>query len=329
MYNRRLLALFLAAAVAAPLFCSTPAQAWGEEGHRFINRVAAEHLPDEVPPFLKAATARLAFLGPEPDRWRDSKELYKALGEVNGPDHFIDIDKPENFSALPNDRYHYADWLRAQGKEPKDIGFLPFAILENYQKMQVLFRLWREQKNMAARDAQRASEVDQIEQNIIYYAGVMGHYVADGAQPLHASIHYNGWSTSANPDNYTREPLHWRFEGEYVKAQIKAEDFSGLVKVGQRLADPFTDIVNYLLDSHRLAPEVYRMDKTARWEPGNRNPDSKRFVSERLAAGSQMLVNLWTTAWLNSADAKATRAAAQINGGAKKNDKDAKLARSI
>ena len=321
MHNRSLLAMLLAAAVAAPLLFSTPAQAWGEEGHRFINRVAAEHLPDDVPPFLKAATARLAFLGPEPDRWRDSRELYKALSEVNGPDHFIDMDKPENFSALPNDRYQYAAWLRAQGKDPKDIGFLPYSILEGYQKMQVLFRLWRE--------PQHAGEREQIEQNIIYYAGVMGHYVADGSQPLHATIHYNGWSTSANPDNFTREPLHWRFEGEYVKAQIKPEDFSGLVKTAQKLNDPFADIINYLLESHRLAPEVYRMDKTARWEPNNRNADSKRFVSERLAAGSQMLVNLWYTAWLNSTDAKSARAVGQNNSGAKKNDKDMQLLRSI
>ncbi|MEN3333118.1 MAG: hypothetical protein V7641_2483 [Blastocatellia bacterium] len=118
MHNRSLLAVLLAAAVAAPLLFSTPAQAWGEEGHRYINRVAADHIPDDVPPFLKAAAARLAFLGPEPDRWRDSKELYKALSEVNGPDHFIDIDKPENFSALPNDRYQYVLWLRAQGNVP-------------------------------------------------------------------------------------------------------------------------------------------------------------------------------------------------------------------
>ena len=310
MRHRSLLAMLLAAAVAAPLLFSTTAEAWGEEGHRYVNRVAAEHLPDDVPPFLKAAAARLAFLGPEPDRWRDSKELYKALSEVNGPDHFIDIDKPENFSALPNDRYQYAAWLRAQGKDPKDIGFLPYAILEGYQKLQVLFRMWRE--------PQHAAEREQIEQNVIYYAGVLGHYVADGSQPLHASIHYNGWSTSANPDHFTREPLHWRFEGEYVKAQIKPEDFGGMVKAAQRLADPFTDVVNYLLESHRLAPEVYRMDKAARWEPSNRNADSKRFVAERLAAGSQMLVNLWYTAWLNSADAKGARAAAQNNGGAKK-----------
>ena len=301
MHHRGLLAIMLAAALAAPLLFSTPAEAWGEEGHRYINRVAAEHIPDDVPPFLKAAAARLTFLGPEPDRWRDSKELYKALGEVNGPDHFIDIDKPEEFAALPNDRYQYAEWLRAHGKDPKDVGFLPYAILEGYQKVQVLFRMWR--------DPQHAAEREQIEQNIIYYAGVLGHYVADGSQPLHATIHYNGWSTSANPDNFTREPLHGRFESDYVRAQIKPEDFTDLVKSGQRLNDPFAEIVNYLLESNRLAPQLYRMDKVARWDGSNRNADSKKFVTERLAAASQMLVNLWYTAWVNSQDPKSQRPA--------------------
>jgi len=290
------LRLFVASILVTTIviFGGAPAtNAWGEEGHRFINLVAAQHLPDDMPSFFRNASARLSFLGPEPDRWRDNRELYKALSEVNGPDHFIDIDKPENFGALPNDRYLYSDWLRANGKEPKDIGFLPYSILEGYQKVQVLFRLWRDPKHVADRD--------QIEQNIVYYAGVLGHYVGDGSQPLHATIHYNGWSTSSNPELFTREPLHWRFEGEYVKAQIKATDFGGLVKNASALPDPFADIMTYLIESYKLAPELYRMDKTARWDVSNTDPQSKRFVAARLAAGSQMLANLWYTAWLNSA----------------------------
>lgn len=274
-----------------------PAKAWGEDGHRYVNRVAAEHLPQDMPAFFRGATARLAFLGPEPDRWRDGKELYKALSEVNAPDHFVDIDKAENFEALPNDRYLYSDWLRAQGKDPKDIGYLPYSILEGYQKVQVLFRMWREPQHQAERD--------QIEQNIIYYAGVLGHYVADGAQPLHASIHYNGWTTSSNPQLFTREPLHSRFESEYVKAGIKPDDFTSLVKPATRLQDPFSDIVKYLIESFNRAPELYRLEKTSRWDANNRNPESKKFVAERLAAGSQMLANLWYTAWLGSGNAKA------------------------
>jgi hypothetical protein len=296
MNHLRLVGASLVIAVFLVLSLAPPASAWGEEGHRYINRVAAEHMPEDMPLFFRNAGKRLSFLGPEPDRWRDTKELNKALGEVNGPDHFVDIDKSENFEALPNDRYQYGDWLRAQGKDPKVIGFLPYSMLEGFQKIEVLFRLWR--------DPQHEAERDQIEQNIIYYAGVVGHYVADGSQPLHTSIHYNGWTTSSNPQLFTREPLHGRFEGEYVKAQIKPEDFSGLVKTATKLQDPFADIVKYLVDSYNHVPELYRMEKKVRWDANNRNADSKKFVTERLAAASQMLANLWYTAWLGSASTK-------------------------
>jgi hypothetical protein len=279
-------------AVIISVTITPSANAWGDEGHRYVNRIAVQKLPADMPVFFKNAAARLEFLGPEPDRWRDNKELFFALREVNAPDHFIDIDKPENFEGLPNDRHKYGDWLRSQGKDPKDIGYLPYTILEGYEKIQVMFRLWR--------DPQHAAERDQIEQNIIYYAGVLGHYVADGAQPLHTTIHFNGWSGSSNPELFTREPLHWRFEGEYVKAHIKAEDFSGLANPATKLNDPFADTLKFLFDSHSHVLELYRMDKTARWDDRNRNPESKQFVAKRLAAGSQMLANLWYTAYVNS-----------------------------
>ena len=103
---------------------------------------------------------------------------------------------------------------------------------------------------------------------------------------------------------YTREPLHGRFESEYVKANIKPADFAGLVKTATKLQDPFADIMKYLLNTFDRVPDLYRMEKAVRWDGGNRSPESKKFVSERLAAGSQMLANLWYTAWLGSATPK-------------------------
>ena len=295
MNHRGSLAVALLLVATILPLCSWPpsSQAWGDEGHRWINQVAAAHLPSDMPEFFRNAGPRLAFLGPEPDRWRDSKELYTALRAVNAPDHFIDIDKPQDFEGLPDDRYKYADWLRSTGKDAKEIGFLPYSILEGYEKVQVLFRLWR--------DPQRAAEREQIEQNIIYYAGVMGHYVADGSQPLHATIHFNGWTTSSNPDLNTREGLHGRFETEFVRAQIRPEDFDPMVSPASRLPDTFSDIMKYLFESNGQVAKLYQLEKVARWNEQNRNPDAKRFVATRLAAGSQMLANLWYTAWMNSA----------------------------
>jgi hypothetical protein len=272
---------------------------WGDEGHRAVNRVAVEKLPEDMPQFFKNAGARLMFLGPEPDRWGDSMESYTALRGGSGPEHFIDIETPESFQAIPDDRYKYADWLRARGQDVKDVGLLPYAMLEYYQRVQVLFRLWR--------DPQREAERDQIEQNIIHYAGVLGHYVADGSNPLHTTVHYNGWTTSWNPDLFTREPLHSRFEAEYVRAQIQAADFSGLVKTARQLPDPFHAITKYLLESFSQVQELYRMDKVARWDGNNRNPEAKKFVVARLGAASQMLADLWYSAWLGSANVRPAR----------------------
>jgi hypothetical protein len=287
--------VWIVTASAAVLFLCTLTpriSGWGDDGHRFVNQVAAANLPEDMPAFFRDAAVRLAFLGPEPDRWRDGRQVYKALREASGPDHFVDIDKPEDFRALPDDRYQYANWLRTMGKEPKDVGFLPYASLEGFEQVQVMFRLWR--------DPRYANERGQIEQNAIFYAGVLGHYIADGANPLHTTIHYNGWSTSLNPDHFTREPLHNRFESEYVQAQVKPEDFKGLVKKAVRLPDPFSDIVQYLVDSYGMVPELYRLEKQARWGKDNTNPESRQFVARRLAAAAQMLANLWYTAWLDS-----------------------------
>ena len=55
-----------------------------------INRVAAEKLPSDVPAFLRNAAEQLAYLGPEPDRWREKSELALKLSQE--PDHFIDLE---------------------------------------------------------------------------------------------------------------------------------------------------------------------------------------------------------------------------------------------
>ena len=73
MNQLRLLGV-LVIAVFVLLSFAPRSSAWGEDGHRFINRVAAEHLPEDMPLFFRNAGTRLTFLGPEPDRWRDGRE---------------------------------------------------------------------------------------------------------------------------------------------------------------------------------------------------------------------------------------------------------------
>jgi hypothetical protein len=59
--------------------------------------------------------------------------------------------------------------------------------------------------------------------------------------------------------------------------------------------------VAYLRESNRHVEKVYAIDKAGGFN-GKGSPEAFDFTTHRLAAGSQMLLNLWYTAWLESAN---------------------------
>jgi hypothetical protein len=274
---------------------------WGSDGHMYVNRVAAEKLPPDVPAFLWSAAAELAYLGPEPDRWRENSD--PALTGAQEPDHYIDLERIAWLNPLPEDRYEFYRKLyekRAQTKDnpddylPERVGLQPYIVMEIFGRLKNAFREYRR-----LHDHHQAT--DFIEHKIVFYAGWLGHYVADGSQPLHTTIHYNGW-VGTNPKGYVAHGgIHAEFETAYVSRNIAPADFAGLVHPPERVANPFDDYVQYLRDSNKLVERVYELDKAG----GFRDAGSKEafvFTTQRLAAGSQMLVNLWYTAWLDSAE---------------------------
>lgn len=50
--------------------------------------------------------------------------------------------------------------------------------------------------------------------------GIWSHYVGDASQPLHVSVHYNGWGDFPNPKDFTTKHIHAHFEGEFVKRNL-------------------------------------------------------------------------------------------------------------
>jgi len=281
-------------------FQSVPAVAWGNEGHTSINRVAAQKIPATMPRFLRLSVAEIAYLGPEPDRWRSPSEF--ALKNAQEPDHFIDLERVSWLDPLPPGRYEFLRKLyekRAATTDhpddylPERVGLQPYITMEVYGRLKAAFREYRQR-----RAAHQPTEA--VEHAIIFYAGWLGHYVADGSQPLHTTIHYNGW-VGPNPNGYTTEHgIHAQFETTYVAAKITARDFAGYVKAPERLDDPFARYVAYLRQSNSMVEDVYRLEKAGGFT-GKGTPAAFEFTTHRLAAGSQMLLNLWYTAWLESA----------------------------
>ena len=284
------------------VFSRHPVFAWGNDGHIYINQVAAQKIPDSMPSFLRtsAAIARIAYLGPEPDRWRAASEF--TLNNAQSPDHFIDLERVEFLSELPKGRYEFYMALyekRAATKSngdnylPERVGLQPYITIEIYQRLKIAFHEYRKMK-----EANRPTVA--IEQDIVFYAGWLGHYVADGSQPLHTTINYDGW-VEANPDGFaTGRGIHRKFESDFVSRNITASDFSNLIGPPQTLAEPFAEYVKYLWASHDLVRRVYQLDKAQGFEESG-SPDAMEFTEQRLAAGAQMLLNLWYTAWMDSA----------------------------
>lgn len=286
--------------IALFLFHTDTAFAWGNEGHVYINRVAAQKIPVSMPRFLRRAVVEIAYLGPEPDRWRNPGEF--ALKNAQEPDHFIDLERVGWLDPLPRGRYEFYRKLyekRAATTDhpddylPEHVGLQPYITMEVYGRLKSAFREYR-----LLTAAHKST--GPVEQAIIFYAGWIGHYVADGSQPLHTTIQYNGW-VGPNPNGYTtKHDIHAQFETVYVAANIHANDFAGFVHAPERLNDPFADYVAYLRQSNGLMENVYVLEKAGGFrEKGT--PEAFDFTTHRLAAGSQMLLNLWYTAWIESA----------------------------
>ena len=102
-------ALCLAFVIA---FSVPPGFAWGNEGHRWINRAAALSMPNDYPQFMREPLAidEIEYLGPEPDRWRSVSE--PSLKNAQEPDHFIDLELLEGFGPLPLKRYEFIEQLQ-------------------------------------------------------------------------------------------------------------------------------------------------------------------------------------------------------------------------
>jgi hypothetical protein len=272
-----------------------PPARWGATGHEMAARAAVASLPSRVPDFFRAAREQLVFLDPEPDRWRVGSRV--EMREAWSYDHFVNLENvPEGALDAPH-RYAYLTVLREEGNlQPEQLGLLPFRILELYQRLVTEWSLWRREA-----DPQRRA---WIEGRILNDAGLLGHYVTDGSQPHHTTIHYDGWAPSvSNPDAYSTEGgFHGRFEAAFVDAHVSQEDVNRHVEAPRSMAGATrAGVMSYLLSTHALVEDLYRLDRDIGFDPGGPSrAETVDFASERLAAGAQMLAVLWLSAWEES-----------------------------
>ncbi|MFI5335622.1 MAG: hypothetical protein ACHQ5A_02480 [Opitutales bacterium] len=318
--------LLLCAAILAA--GTTSALAWNYPGHRMVNQVALASLPADFPAFVhEPATAeRITFLAGEPDRWRNLPDL--PLKQYNGLDHYINLEilgeAGLDADQVPDLRYEFArEFAAGRAAHPDNFapidpaknadherewpGFLPWAITEYYGKLKSAFSYLKTFEQHGTPE-----EVANAQANVVYVMGVMGHYVGDGSQPMHTTIHHHGW-VGDNPHHYsTAYGFHEWIDGGFIaKANLTWTDLQPQVKPAQALdvasradgRDPvFVATMKYLEAQNALVEPLYALEAAGKLDvkKGVCDPAGRAFIEGQLLKGGEMLGAIWLTAWRNA-----------------------------
>ncbi len=299
------LSLPIPGAATGPDVSPLPPLPWGARGHGIAARAALSQLPAGMPDFFRQAANQLEYLNPEPDRWR-SRDL-RAMDEAWKYDHYIDLENVPAGALEARDRFEFLEILFAAGIERPHqyVGFLPWRILELYQRLMTEFAIWR--------NLRPGPERTFVEGRILNDAGILGHYATDATQPHHTTIHFNGWAGDApNPRGFTMDRgFHSRFESAYVEAHLSDEDVEPFLPFEVReLEDPRKAVWAHVRASNAVVEQMYELEQRHGFDPeASPHPEAEAFVARRLAAGAEMLASLWWTAWVESEALAAQRRA--------------------
>jgi len=305
-----------AAALASALLFTlapAPALAWGSMGHRTVGVAAMRALPKDLPGFLRTleAAADVGELSREADRWKGAGRIHDHNRDAG---HFLDLGGDgkllggPNFAPLPATRADYEKALQAAGIDSWKAGYLPYSIIDQQQQLAKDFAYWRVLTHAIGNEKDRdrrtwlARDLERREAQILRTIGELSHYVGDGSQPLHVSVHYNGWGSEyPNPQGYTNAKIHGAFEGDLVKDNVNADLVERAVTPLRNFDGPIEDeTVAYLLATERLVVPLYELEKARGLKDGD--PRGAKFATQQLAVGASELRDMIYSAWTGSLD---------------------------
>jgi hypothetical protein len=284
---------------------------WGLTGHVVITRAAIGALPADVPGFVKRQIDWIGARSITPDSYRAASEPFIKMAE--DPSHEWHVEQVAFLKTIPRSRVEFiqalydeykrlqkSDPARATLANPTSTGMLPYTAMEVYERLKVTFRTWRDQQ----RDKQATAFT---EQDAAFYIGWLSHYVADASQPLHSSIHHDGWRGD-NPKNFTRDgALHWGFENDFVDLiGLKEGDIQARIAPARTIADPFSAILAHLGRANTRVEQLYVLEQRHALTEKS-NAAARELVYVCTSDGATLLRDLIYTAWLTSAAPAAPR----------------------
>ena len=203
---------------------------WGEKGHALIAKESFKALHYEMIDFIHYADIVISKSS-DPDKRRPY-----TPGEA--PKHFIDIDFYNEFiearmiTDIDSLKKVYGDSIVVE------MGILPWATLQTYYKLVESFKL-------------------QNPDSIIYYAADLSHYVADGFQPMHATINYDGQLSN-------QKGIHSRYETIMFNKHLSEIQRVISPRYAKRIENIQSFIFDYIYASSFYSSLVFEADSIAK-----------------------------------------------------------------
>lgn len=284
----------------------TVAHAWGGTAHGVIDRAAIEAIPDDGPIFLRKHVDYIAASASLPDSWRGVSENFSKIEE--DPNHGWFREQFTFLKPIPRSRYEFviALYKRHEAIRESDpaiaartnvrwTGTLPYAAIEAYDRLVVCMRHVRKAQA-------EGGDASIPEQHCAFDTIRLGHYIGDGAQPMHDSIHSDGWRGD-NPKGFTTDrSVHGRFESRFVDGmKLTVGDIAPRIGApGHRGVDMFEAVLAYLDEAGDKVAALYMLEKRNGFADFA-DKDVRAMVYERTAAGASMLRDMLCRAWAESA----------------------------
>ena len=205
---------------------------------------------------------------------------------------------------------------RASASPPSDEfgqGYLPYSIADGWEHVVRDLAYWRadvigETKGPTAADREFFHYDRTIREAVtLRDVGYWGHFVGDASQPLHVTVHYNGWNGAhtnyPNPSGFSNShTVHARFETALVRAVASEDLVAHRMAAPSLSSDPILEQAGrYLATTERFVPAVYRIEAAGGIDA--HSPEATSLVLDRLAAGASEMRDLIVEAWVASAGA--------------------------
>jgi len=303
------LTAFLMVAAAGAAIAGT-ALAWGSTGHRTISEQALRALPDYAPGFLRTAKAitDVGEFSREPDRWRNAGAIHD---DDRDPAHFLKLNDDGTTLAgvdldnLPPTKEAFEQALAAKGSSLAKSGYLAYAEVDGYQQVVKDLAYWRILSFMETHESDRVKKAwyhaDRLRREELTERdiGILAHYVGDADQPMHMSVHYNGWGEFPNPNGFTQDKIHWPLESDFVLANVDVEEVRTQIPAYVPCTDtPMACFIVRLKASHDQVLPLFQLEKDGGFKAGDAR--GKAFMTKQIVKGAADLRDVILDAWRDS-----------------------------